>query len=457
MNSNHRARRVFSVALTAVLVLALAACAGEYPNTTFSRNTEFGRQIDDIWDLLLLLGTIVFVIVEIILVYAIWRYRRRPDSPEPKHVHGNTTLEIAWTLIPALILVVIAVPTVRTIFKTQAKAVPDALQVEVIGHQWWWEFRYPQYGVVTANDLYIPIGKTVNFSLKTADVLHSFWVPQLGGKRDLISNHTNYIWWTPDSVTKAIAWNGFCVEFCGASHANMRFRSFVVPQAEFESWLAHQKSPAAYGATAPPPTAGAGGTAGSAASTSVASLPSTKGAHAQQPPPAAVPTPLAGTPARDSADHDPAIHGSTTTPVVTAGYTYPLDQLPAYVIPTTPLPEKLDFPDNLVGDPARGLQTYSSSSCIGCHTISGNPMSIGVIGPNLTHIATRSTIGAGLFPNDAPHMARWLKNAKLMKPGSLMPPLGKDQIDPSTGKKAMTGTLTDQQIADIVAYLMALK
>ena len=433
MNSNHRARRVFSVALTAVLVLALAACAGEYPNTTFSRNTEFGRQIDNIWDLLLMLGTIVFIIVEVILVYTIWRYRRRPDSPEPKHVHGNTTLEIAWTLIPAMILVVIAVPTVKTILKTQAKAVPDALQVEVIGHQWWWEFRYPQYGVVTANDLYLPIGKTVNFSLKTADVLHSFWVPQLGGKRDLIANHTNHIWWTPDSVTKAIAWNGFCVEFCGASHANMRFRSFVVPQAEFESWLAHQKSPAAFGATAP------------------ATAPATTPAAAP------TPTPLAGAPKSDSAVHDPAMHGSATTPVMTAGYTYPLDQLPAYVVPTTPMPAELDFPDNLVGDPERGMKTYSSTACIGCHTISGNPNSIGVIGPNLTHIATRSTIAAGLYKNDAHHMARWIKNAKLMKPGSLMPPLGKDQIDPTTGKKAMTGTLTDQQIADIVAYLMALK
>jgi cytochrome c oxidase subunit 2 len=452
MNSSNRARRVAAFALTAVVVFALAACATEYPNTTFSRNTEFNRQIDDLWDLMLLLGTIVFILVEAILIYAIWRYRHREGAPEPKHVHGNTTLEIAWTLIPAIILVVIAIPTVRTIFRTQAKAIPSALQVEVIGHQWWWEFRYPQYGIVTANDLYLPVGKTVNFSLKSADVLHSFWVPQMGGKRDVISNHTNYIWFTPDSVAGSNAWNGFCVEYCGDSHANMRFRAFTVSPSDFESWVAHQRGPAAYGTVATP---AAGVPATASPSPSVASLPSTKGQEAPQPPPAALPTPGAGTLARDSATH--AGHGAAATPVITAGYTFPNDKLPAHVVPTTPVPAGLDLAPGIVGDPARGMKTYSSSACIGCHTIAGNPMSIGVTGPNLTHIATRSTIGAGLYPNDAAHMARWLKNARLMKPGNLMPPLGKDQIDPATGKKALTGVLTDQQIADIVAYLMALK
>src|SRR3712207_879411 len=116
-----------------------------------------------------------------------------------------------WTVIPAVILVMIAIPTVRTIFRTQAKAVSSALNVQVIGHQWWWEFRYPQYTsrnpatgridtLVTANELYIPRGRTVNFSLRTEDVNHAFWIPRLGGKRDLVGNHTNYLWFTPDSV-----------------------------------------------------------------------------------------------------------------------------------------------------------------------------------------------------------------------------------------------------------------
>src|SRR5690606_18063738 len=125
-----------------------------------------------------------------------------------------------WTVAPALILVLIAVPTVRTIFVTQAEAVPEAWQVEATGHQWWWEFYYPEYGVRTANEVYVPVGRTVNFALRSNDVLHSFWVPQMGGKRDLITNRTNYLWFTPNDTLPSTAWNGFCVEFCGASHAN---------------------------------------------------------------------------------------------------------------------------------------------------------------------------------------------------------------------------------------------
>jgi cytochrome c oxidase subunit 2 len=234
----------------------------------------------------------------------------------------------------------------------------------------------------------------------------------------------------------------------------MRFRAFTVSPLEFEGWVAHQRGPAAYGAVA---TVAAGVPATAAPSPPVASLPTKKGAQAPQSPPATFTTPGAGTIAHDSATHDPAMRGAAATPVITAGYTFPHDKLPAHTIPTTPIPAGLDLAAGLQGDPERGMKTYSSSACIGCHTIAGNPMSIGVTGPNLTHIATRSTIGAGIYPLDEAHLRRWVKNARKMKPGSLMPPLGKDQIDPMTGQKAMTGTLTDQQIADIVAYLMALK
>src|SRR6185503_2348550 len=160
-----------------------------------------------------------------------------------------------WTLIPAVVLAIIAVPTVRTIFRTQGDAPPNALQVEVVGHQWWWEFRYPQYGVLTANELYLPIGRTASFALKTHDVLHSFWIPGLGGKRDLVNNRTNHLWFTPDSTTEA-AFNGFCAEYCGTSHANMRFRAFTVTPEQFASWVAHQQLPAVFN-PGPPGTTGA--------------------------------------------------------------------------------------------------------------------------------------------------------------------------------------------------------
>src|SRR5579862_2084485 len=192
-----RPRRPGSVLFAAAAMLALAACATKYPNSTFDNTTDFNTDIHALWDRLLMLGTIVFVFVEGLLLYTIIRYRRREGAPLPKPVHGHAGLEITWTIVPALILAMIAVPTVKTIFKTEAKAPAGSLEVQVIGHQWWWEFRYPQYGVVTANELYLPAGRTANFSLQSRDVLHSFWTPELGGKRDLITNHTNYIWYTP--------------------------------------------------------------------------------------------------------------------------------------------------------------------------------------------------------------------------------------------------------------------
>ena len=257
MNRQLRPRRLTRAALTVALVavaLVGAAC-GQHPNSIFHPRTEFNREVGFLFNILIWLGTLVFVFVEAVLIYTLVRFRRRGGPRQPEHVHGNTTLEILWTIIPAVILVFIAIPTVRVIFRTQAKARADALQVEVIGHQWWWEFRYPQYfarnpsgridTVVTANELYLPIGRTVSFTLKSQDVVHSFWVPSLGGKRDVVTNHANYLWFTPDSTTTT-AFNGFCAEFCGASHANMRFRTFVVTTEEFQSWVAHQQTPAAF-------------------------------------------------------------------------------------------------------------------------------------------------------------------------------------------------------------------
>ena len=237
-----RPRRLATAALTAMLALTLAACSQDLPNTTFDPHTEFGSAIDSLWDKLLFWGTLVFVFVEAALIFVVFRYRHREGRPEPKHVHGNTTLEILWTVLPAVILVLIAVPTVRTIFRFQAAAPASSIQVNVTGHQWWWEFEYPQYGFRTANELYLPVGRTVSFHLRTQDVLHSFWIPQLGGKRDLITNRTNYLWFTPDSTLGADVWNGFCAEYCGASHANMKFRAYTVAPAEFERWVQHQLS-----------------------------------------------------------------------------------------------------------------------------------------------------------------------------------------------------------------------
>ena len=439
MKGSDRLRRLASYGLVAALAFAVASCNEAHPNTTLVPHSDLGREIDILWDRLLLLGTIVFVLVEGVLIYVVFKYRRRDNQATPPQTHGSTKLEITWTLIPAVILVFIAVPTVKTIFITQAQAAPGSLNIDVTGHQWWWEFRYPEYGVTTANEIYVPVGRTVNFRLRSADVIHSFWTPQLGGKRDVVTNRTNYMWYTPDSSTASNVWNGFCVEYCGASHANMRFRVFTVTPAQFESWVAGQKLPARFGAVvevnghAAGPVAPSGG-----------------------PIPPPVEGPRVTTPGGPNAPSNATF--ASTSPVP-PGYIFPREQIPDYAVPHAPTPGGLKFTAGLTGNAARGKQVFSSSACIGCHSIAGNPSAMGVTGPNLTHIGSRSTIAAGRFPNTAAFLALWIKNARAMKPEVLMPTLGMDEYDPVLKAKitSATGGLTDQQIADIVAYLTALK
>jgi cytochrome c oxidase subunit II len=434
MKGSDRLRRLASYAFVAALVVAAVSCNEAHPNSTLVPHSDLGREIDFLWNRLLLLGTIVFILVEGVLIYVVFRYRRRENQGPPPQTHGSTKLEIAWTLIPAVILVFIAVPTVRTIFITQAQAAPGSLSIEVTGHQWWWEFRYPEYGVTTANEIYLPVGRTVNFRLRSADVIHSFWTPQLGGKRDVVTNRTNYIWYTPDTSISSNVWNGFCAEYCGASHANMRFRVFTVSQQQFESWVAGQKMPAKYGAVAPVSSSGG------------PTPPPLQGAAVTTPPGAALGA------AQSSVAAASASAGQT-------GYIFPREKIPEYAVPHSPIPPDLKFTAGLTGNAARGKQVFSSSACIGCHSIAGNPAAMGTTGPNLTHVGSRSTIAAGRFPNAAAYLALWIKNARKMKPEVIMPTLGLDEYDPVLKAKvtAAGGGLTDQQIADIVAYLTALK
>jgi cytochrome c oxidase subunit 2 len=454
MKGNSRLRQILAPGLIIMLGLAFAAGAQTYPNSTFQPHSELGRYIDFLWNRLLLLGTIVFVLVEGALVYVIIRYRRTgTETEKPPQTHGHALLEIAWTMIPAFILLFIAVPTVRIIFKTQAKVAAGALQIEVIGHQWWWEFRYPEYKITTANEIYLPVGRTVNFKLNSNDVIHSFWAPQLGGKRDVIANRTNYIWYTPDSTMKSAVWNGFCTEYCGTSHAKMRFRVFTVQPAEFASWVAGQQRPAQYGATV-------ASLPGGQATPVSGGEPKTSGIGAQGGNAPAIARPAGtATPGSDTVASRAPSNGAILTSLP-AGYTFPRN-LPEfeYAKPHTPVPADLRFTPGLTGHAAQGLQTFSSSACIGCHSIAGNPSALGNSAPNLTHIGSRSTLGAGSFPNTPAYLALWIKNARKMKPGVIMPTLGLNETDPqlkSQVTKAMGG-LDDQQIADIVAYLSSLK
>jgi cytochrome c oxidase subunit 2 len=222
----------------ALCLLLLAGCAQNYPQTTLAPRGDFARLVDGLFRTTVWWAIVVFVLVEGALLLAIFKFRGRPDDPEPKQVHGNTVLEVVWTIVPAFILVMIAVPTIKTIFKTSDYATGDVIQVEVLGHQWWWEFRYSGLGVVTANELHVPVGKTVNLRMTTVDVLHSFWVPQFAAKRDVFPGRHNPLWFKAE-VTGSFS--GQCAEFCGAQHGRMGFRVISQTAEEFDAWVAQQR------------------------------------------------------------------------------------------------------------------------------------------------------------------------------------------------------------------------
>ena len=240
------------------LVVMVSACGENYPQSTLQPKSDITRLIDGLFRTTFWWALAVFILVEGALVYALWRFRAKPNDPEPVQNHGNTTLEILWTAIPAVILVFIAVPTVRTIFKTSVPAPNPQVEVEVIGHQWWWEYRYPKLGVVTANELVVPVGKMVSLKMWSADVLHSWWSPQLASKRDVFpvfpqtkNKKINPLWFTADSVGD---YSGQCAELCGIQHGRMGLRVQVLSDADFEKWVAKEQvgSPLVNGAKLDP-------------------------------------------------------------------------------------------------------------------------------------------------------------------------------------------------------------
>jgi cytochrome c oxidase subunit II len=202
---------------------------------------------------LLITGTI-FTVVAGLLTYIIIRFRAREGDAqhEPAQIYGSTQVELAWTVIPVLIVVVLFLTTARIIFAIQDAPKPaSALDVTVIGHQFWWEFRYPKLGIVTANELHLPISTAAApepafLKLLSADVNHSFWIPQLGGKTDLIPNHPNAMWVDPQSPGLYL---GQCAQFCGVEHAKMLLRVYVDTPDQFDTWVKNQQQPGAQDAT----------------------------------------------------------------------------------------------------------------------------------------------------------------------------------------------------------------
>jgi cytochrome c oxidase subunit 2 len=228
------------VPVLCLLALVLVGCSPDhYPQTALRPLSDFAKIGDDIQTTTFKWAVAVFILVEGALVYAIFRFRGKPNDPEPQQIHGNTTIEIIWTVIPALILAAIAVPTVKGIFETNATPPQAGLKVEVVGHQWWWEFRYPDFKVTTANELHIPVGQTVALHMSTMDVVHSFWPPRFAGKRDVFPNRETRLWFKAE---KSGEYSGQCAEFCGIQHGRMGFRIVAQSPEEFKAWAGHMQS-----------------------------------------------------------------------------------------------------------------------------------------------------------------------------------------------------------------------
>ena len=230
-----------------ILALLLASCTAADPQNTLAASGTIAKKQQDLFYLIIGIAAAVFVFVEALLLVTVIMFRRRPGQRGlPPQTHGNTRLEVGWTIAPALILVFIAVPTVGSIFDLAAKPAV-ALNVTVTGYQWWWRFEYPDLGVVTANELHLPAGENVYFNVTSRDVIHSFWMPKIAGKVDAIPGRINNMWARADTPGDYYAQ---CAELCGIQHALMRFRVIVQPRAEFEAWVKQQQAPAA-----PPPAA----------------------------------------------------------------------------------------------------------------------------------------------------------------------------------------------------------
>ncbi len=329
----------------------------------------------------LLITAGIWIGVSTLLVIALVRYRSRPgEKLEPPQVFGSTQIELAWTIIPVLLITVLFLGTARMIFAIQDAPKPaNALDVIVVGHQFWWEFRYPKYGVVTANELHVPQStkqqpQATFLKLTSADVMHSFWVPRLAGKTDVLPNRVNEMWFDPNVPGVYL---GQCAQFCGPEHAKMLLRVYVDPPDGFAAWIKAQQQ--------------------------------------AQP----------ELPSGESGEQNTGIHG-------------PSNANDSSVVRHNA--QQVNVNQGSQGqDEHTGQQVFEQQACVNCHTVRGT-MANGRYGPDLTHLMSRDTIGAGILPNNSENLVRWINDPNDFKPGCLMPAMH----------------LTDEQNAKIATYLLTL-
>ncbi len=242
---------VAAAVLMGLVVLAAGCGAFGGDQNTFAPGGEVAEKQRDLFFLALWPSIVILILVMGVLVYALVRFRRRHEEEgPPKQVHGNTRLEIAWTIAPAILLIGLAVPTVIGIVDLGRAPKADALQVTVIGRQWFWEFEYCREEpcpaeftddegnpLTTTGQLFVPVDREIGVSLVSPDVIHSFWVPKLAGKQDLVPGRTNRMWFKVDAPG---TYPGQCAEFCGLQHAKMKFDVVALEKEEFEAWVEEQ-------------------------------------------------------------------------------------------------------------------------------------------------------------------------------------------------------------------------
>jgi cytochrome c oxidase subunit II len=357
-----RGRHLLRLAAGVGLLVLLAGCAKDAPQDYLQPSGPIAKEADHLFKEILFFVVIpVLVIVEALLIFVMIRYRHRPDRPRPVETLGRTKLR--YIVAPAIFLMLVDLFPIakeaKITFDLASEPEGGALQVEVFGHMWWWEFVYPRLGVTTANELHIPIGRPVRLTLRStepgldspgagqvaAGVIHSFWVPKLAGKQDVIPGRENKMTLIAEEPGVYL---GQCAEYCNLSHANMRLRVIAQDPLDFGDWVAQQKEPAA--------------------------------------------TPESG---------------------------------PA----------------------AEGLAIFvGNGGCVSCHAVNGVEGAVSQVGPNLTHLKSRSMFAGAIFENTAENLRKWVKDPPAMKP--MRPDLKTGMPDQD---------LSDEDIEKVVAFLETLK
>ena len=357
--TGHRWRLNYPVMLgiLAVLLLLVVSCSTGKQSTWDPVGPVAAKQLQ-LFNVLLWTMVVVFVLVEGALIYVLIRFRSRPGR-EPSQTHGNLPLEIAWTIIPTILVLGLGIWSVLTLFELDEppSSEKNVLQVNVTGHQWWWEFEYPDAGggkrITTANEMRIPVDRAVKLNLESDDVLHSFWIPKLAGKLDVVPTRINKMWFKADSSkidSLPATFYGQCAELCGIAHAQMRMRVTVLSQEDYDAWVRN------YGA----------------------------------------PTPLTGR----------AEVAAQTTFAVNCALCHTIN-------PSDPATGKsrLDYDDSAV-------QNSRLKGFLG--GLEEGQDIVPVPAPNLTDLRTRQSLGAGLLDLNVENIRRWLRNPEDVKPGNRM-------------------------------------